>query len=204
MTGAQNDANCKCRQAIIAYLCWEGVKKQLQDGSLCLRETLGRLKIKRDELERESCDELKSKASDKMTLFIRVNSWKFERIPGSKLGTVMPYVGDIPTELLCLPLDCIAERISSDFRLRNYNSTKYVLKLAKLFAEDGANEIIHIVPPIAVSPASLQRNMQNASAVSNCNVFIGDAYLEDGNHRALAYLIGRKTRQLEVLHGTVS
>lgn len=122
--------------------------------------------------------------------------WELKRYPIDDLGTVLPEMGDLPPEVLTGPLTAVAKYVADQTEKSECSSysVAYIAELAEFL------EIVEQFPPLVIEPGNLQRTQKTMSQHYGPRGWDVDpmaGYIEDGNHRALATVLGGGRDELE-------
>lgn len=114
-------------------------------------------------------------------------SWTKKDYRLNNLGTVLPVCGDLPVCVITKALPEVVEYVKERLKGSNYGiSIRYINNLMKI------QNILNYFPPIVIEPGNKQRNlnkMKEYYGPGNWNIKQTQAYIEDGNHRAIAMAI---------------
>ncbi len=180
-------------EVINAYLLWELSRKTI-------RETLQTSPVNLDAITR--CTDLAKEAlsevsengkfkfaklfshGDQVRLFETMR-WTRRDLPISELGTVLPYVGDLPPQVLARSFSDVVKYVRLNLgNMSKSMSIRYISDLSRI------PKILESIPIIVIEPGNLQRRpdvmIQVQSWRPEWPIHQSKAYIEDGNHRALA------------------
>jgi hypothetical protein len=185
--------------ALDSYLLWEfsrtdiheGLKRSPIDrnrisGSIALaRELIIALSL---EVKMKLVASQKPLRADKL----RTKRWTPEEYPVSRLGTVLPYMGDLPIEEIAKSFVEVADFVRQQAeRKAALTSVQYICSLSRIA------DILQTIPVMVIEPGSEQRrpDVIRERCERDLPIFPAEGYIEDGNHRALALVMADSRRQ---------
>jgi len=180
---------CRCCSSI---LLWEFSKKTIQN-------TLGASPVRTEEIvrsmtvARELLAEVSPSAKIKMVRLFSPSSqrarlleekrWALEEYPVFRLGTVLPYVGDLPIEEIVKSFAEVADFVRQQAERESAStSVRYICSLSRIA------DILQTIPVMVIEPGSEQRrpDVMKERGREDLPIFPAEGYIEYGNHRALA------------------
>lgn len=186
--------------ALDSYLLWEFSKKTVQNA--LETSPVGTEGIVRSmTIARELLAEVSSSAKIKMVrLFspstqrarlLEEKRWSLEEYPVSRLGTVLPYVGDLPIEEIVKSFAEVADFVRQQAeREPASTSVRYICSLSRIA------DILPTIPIMVIEPGSEQRrpDVMKERGREDLPIFPAEGYIEDSNHRALALALADLNR----------
>ncbi len=112
---------------------------------------------------------------------LRTKRWTLEEYPVSRLGTVLPWMGDLPIEEIVKSFAEVAAFVRKQAGGGSAStSVRYVCSLSRIA------DIIQTIPVMVIEPGSEQRrpDVLKERGREELPIFPADGYIEDGNHRA--------------------
>lgn len=171
------------KEALISYLTWEHINKQIKNGNFDELD----LKANADVIKKTLYDKSSKALIDcvKKGLADKANStshlpemldelnWRKDEIDAKCIGATMPEMGDLPLKALMGDINETKEFVKNN---QCYKSSQYVEKLTNIC------DLLDEFPPILIDTNYCnQRNPKDAKQTKY--------YIEDGNHRAVAYIL---------------
>lgn len=136
----------------------------------------------------EKINLVKQSTKSNRPTFFKNYFWTKENYDLTALGTALPKCGDLPLDIITQPFSVVVEYVRK--RLERHScgvSIRYVADLMKI------PSILKKFPPIVIEPGKEQRNKRKMEEYygqrRKWEVFPGDGYVEDGNHRAIAIVL---------------
>jgi hypothetical protein len=123
---------------------------------------------------------------------LRTKRWTLEEYPVSGLGTVLPYVGDLPLAEVVKSFAAVADFVKLEAESGStLKSIRYIHSLSRVAA------ILETIPVMVIEPGSEQRrpNVLKERGREDVSIFLSEGYIEDGNHRALALMLANPHRK---------
>lgn len=186
--------------ALDAYLLWEFSKKTVQntlETSLAGTEDI----VRSMTIARELLAEVSPSAKVKMVRLFSPSSqrarlleekrWVLEEYPVSRLGTVLPYMGDLPIEEIVKSFAEVADFVRQQAASGSAStSVRYICSLSRI------PDILQMIPIMVIEPGSEQRrpDVMKERDREDLPIFPAEGYIEDGNHRALALALADPNR----------
>jgi len=186
--------------ALDAYLLWEFSKKTIQntlETSLVGTEDI----VRSMNLAREVLAGLSHGSKLKMVRLFSPSSqrarlledkrWSLDEYPVSRLGTVLPCMGDLPIEEIVKSFADVADYVRKQAERGSASvSVRYICSLSRI------PDILETIPVMVIEPGSEQRrpDVMKECGREDLPIFPSEGYIEDGNHRALALTLADPNR----------
>ncbi len=184
--------------ALDAYLLWEAASKTIHDNRLLehspvdqgrISATLASATEQITRLPTETKLNAVAVQAPHRANLLRAKRWALEQYPVRRLGTVLPYMGDVPIEEIVKSFVEVAGFVERQ-PANSAGSVHYIRALATI------PDILEKIPIMVIEPGSQQRRPEVLRERGREDLAITptDAYIEDGNHRALALMIANPDR----------
>lgn len=126
--------------------------------------------------------------------------WSRIKYPIQELGPVVPKFGGFPPEVITKSIPEIVEYI------RNQESFEQEVEqsIDLIFQYKKVEQLLSHYPPMVIEPGSKERNLDSMERCynhRNWDIVDTKAYIEDGNHRAIAMALTDDTKKIECFVG---
>jgi hypothetical protein len=122
---------------------------------------------------------------------LRTKCWTLEEYPVSRLGVVLPWMGDLPVEEIVKSFAEVAVFVRQQAASGSAStSVRYICSLSRI------HDLLQVIPIMVIEPGSEQRrpDVLKARGREDLPISPTDGYIEDGNHRALAQAVADPDR----------
>lgn len=181
-----------------SYLLWEFSQKTVQEALGCSPFDRNRI-IGALAWARESIVGLTVEAKLKLVESqhqvradrLRTKCWTLEEYPVSRLGVVLPWMGDLPVEEIVKSFVEVADFVRQQAASGSAStSVRYICSLSRI------PDILQTIPVMVIEPGSEQRrpDVMKERGREDLPIFPAEGYVEDGNHRALALVLADPNR----------
>lgn len=122
---------------------------------------------------------------------LRTKHWTLEEYPVSRLGAVLPWMGDLPIEEIVKSFPAVADFVRQHATKELASkSVRYICSLSQIA------DVLETIPIMVIEPGSERRrpDVLKERGREDLSIFPAEGYIEDGNHRALALILADPDR----------